>query len=168
MNKGVWSIALMAALLLTGGYAIAQQDIDSHGSCKYCGMDRKMFAHSRMLLVYDDGSELGSCSLHCVAVDLALNIDKTPKTIQVADFNTKNLIDAEKAIWVLGGEKPGVMTKRAKWAFDKKEDAEAFVKANGGALADFDSVIKAAYEDMNADTKMIRERRKAKRMKQGS
>jgi copper chaperone NosL len=168
MNKRVWSIALMAALLLTGVFAIAQQDIDSHGSCKYCGMDRKMFAHSRMLLVYDDGSELGSCSLHCVAVDLALNIDKTPKTIQVADFNTKNLIDAEKAIWVLGGEKPGVMTKRAKWAFDKKEDAEAFVKANGGALADFDSVIKAAYEDMNADTKMIRERRKAKRMKQSS
>jgi len=168
MNKRIWSIALMAALLLTGVYAIAQQDIDSHGSCKYCGMDRKMFAHSRMLLVYDDGSELGSCSLHCVAVDLALNIDKTPKTIQVADFNTKNLIDAEKAIWVLGGEKPGVMTKRAKWAFDKKEDAEVFIKANGGTLADFDSVIKAAYEDMYADTKMIRERRKAKRMKQSS
>lgn len=168
MKKRVLSVALMAALLLTGVYAIAQQDVDSHGSCKYCGMDRKMFAHSRMLLVYDDGSQLGSCSLHCVAVDLALNIDKTPKTIQVADFNTKNLVDAEKAIWVLGGEKPGVMTKRAKWAFDKKEDAEAFVKANGGSLADFETAIKAAYEDMYADTKMIRERRLAKRMKQGS
>jgi hypothetical protein len=28
-------------------------------------------------------------------------------------------------------------------------------------------VIKAAYEDMYADTKMIRDRRKAKRMQQG-
>jgi hypothetical protein len=131
-------------------------------------MDRKTFAHSRMLLVYEDGSQLGSCSLHCVAVDLALNIDKTPKTIQVADFNTKSLIDAQEAVWVLGGAKPGVMSKRAKWAFEKKEDADAFIKANGGALVDFETAIKAAYEDMYSDTKMIRERRKAKRMQQGS
>jgi nitrous oxide reductase accessory protein NosL len=104
---------LVAAVLCIGAHAFAQQDIDQHASCKYCGMDRKMFAHSRMLLVYEDGSELGACSLHCVAVDMALHIDKMPKTIQVADFNSKNLIDAEKAVWVIGGEKPGVMTKRA-------------------------------------------------------
>jgi hypothetical protein len=83
MQKGVWSAALVVAFLFIGIHAVAQQDVDKHGSCKYCGMDRKMFAHSRMLLVYDDGSELGTCSLHCVAVDMALNIDKMPKTIQV-------------------------------------------------------------------------------------
>jgi multiple sugar transport system permease protein len=31
-----------------------------------------------------------------------LNIDKTPKTIYVGDHNTKTLIDAEKAIWIIG------------------------------------------------------------------
>ena len=168
MRKDFWALSLTLAILFVGTYALAQQDIDKHAGCKYCGMDRKMFAHSRMLLVYEDGSELGTCSLHCVAVDLALNIDKAPKTIQVADFNTKNLIDAEKAVWVIGGEKPGVMTKRAKWAFEKKADAEAFIQANKGTLADFEAAIKASYEDMYADTKMIREKRKAKRMKQGS
>lgn len=168
MRERVWPIALVIALLLVSIQAVAQQDVDKHSNCKYCGMDRKMFAHSRMLLVYEDGSELGACSLHCVAVDMALNIDKTPKTIQVADFNTKNLIDAEKAVWVIGGEKPGVMSKRAKWAFEKKADAEAFIQANKGALADFEAAIKAAYEDMYADTKMIREKRKAKHMKHGS
>jgi copper chaperone NosL len=168
MRKGFWALLLVMAVLFNGTFALAQQDVDKHGSCKYCGMDRKMFAHSRMLLIYEDGSELGACSLHCVAVDMALNIDKTPKTIQVADFNTKNLIDAEKAVWVIGGDKPGVMTKRAKWAFEKKADAEAFIQANKGALADFEAAIKASYEDMYSDTQMIRERRKAKRMKQGS
>ena len=122
-----------------------------------------MFAHSRMLLIYEDGSELGTCSLHCLAVDMALNIDKTPKSIQVADYNTKNLIDAEKAVWVIGGEKPGVMSKRAKWAFEKKADAEAFIKQYKGTLADFETAIKTSYEDMYSDTKMIREKRKAKR-----
>jgi copper chaperone NosL len=164
MQKKVWSAALVVAFLFIGIHAVAQQDVDKHGSCKYCGMDRKMFAHSRMLLVYDDGSELGTCSLHCVAVDMALNIDKSPKAIQVADYNTKNLIDAEKAVWVIGGEKPGVMSKRAKWAFEKKEDAEKFIKDNGGTPASFDDAVKLAYEDMYQDTKMIREKRKMKRM----
>jgi nitrous oxide reductase accessory protein NosL len=168
MEKKIWSLALATAILFTGTFALAQQDVDKHASCKYCGMDRKMFGHSRMLLVYEDGSELGSCSLHCVAVDLALNIDKTPKTVQVADYNTKNLIDAETAVWVIGGDKPGVMSKRAKWAFANKSDAEAFIQQNKGTLTDFETAIKAAYEDMYADTKMIREKRKAKRMKQGS
>jgi len=168
MRKGFWVLSLTLAILFVGTYVLAQQDIDRHVSCKYCGMDRKMFAHSRMLLVYDDGSELGTCSLHCVAVDMALNIDKTPTTIQVADFNTKNLIDAEKAVWVIGGEKPGVMSRRAKWAFEKKADAEAFIQANKGTLADFEAAIKASYEDMYTDTKMIREKRKAKHMKHGS
>jgi nitrous oxide reductase accessory protein NosL len=168
MRRSFWALSLVLAILSVGTFVLAQQDIDKQGSCKYCGMDRKMFAHSRMLIVYEDGSELGTCSLHCVAVDLALSIDKMPKSIQVADYNTKNLIDAEKAVWVIGGDKPGVMTKRAKWAFEKKADAEAFVKANKGSIADFDAAIKASYEDMYSDTKMIREKRKAKRMKQGS
>jgi hypothetical protein len=129
-------------------------------------MDRNMFAHSRMLVTYEDGSSTGTCSLHCAAVDLALKIDKTPKSIEVGDFKTKKLVDAEKAFWVIGGSKPGVMTKRAKWAFENKADAEAFIKDNGGKQASFDEAIKAAYEDMYADTKMIRDKRKMmKKMK---
>ena len=60
------------------------------------------------------------------------------------------------------------MSKRAKWAFEKKADAEAYIKSNKGTLADFEAAIKASYEDMYSDTQMIREKRKAKRMKQGS
>jgi nitrous oxide reductase accessory protein NosL len=116
-----------------------------------------------MLIVYDDGTEVGACSLHCAAIDLAINIDKSPKTIYVGDFNTKKLIDAEQAFWVIGGNKPGVMTKRAKWAFEKKADAEAFIAKEGGTIANLDQAIKASYEDIYTDTRMIRERRKMKR-----
>jgi hypothetical protein len=118
-----------------------------------------------MLIEYDDGSVSAMCSVHCAAIDLANNIDKAPKSISVADFSGRQLIDAEKAFWVIGGKKPGVMTKIGKWAFEKKEDAENFVKTNQGKLASFDEAMKSAYEDMYADTKMIREKRKAKRTK---
>jgi nitrous oxide reductase accessory protein NosL len=160
-------VLVIALVFFTGIFfsALAQEDIQKHTSCKYCGMDRQKFSHSRMLLEYDDGSSVGTCSIHCVAVDLSLNIDKTPKTIGVGDYGTKALIDAEKAVWVIGGTKPGVMTKRAKWAFAEKGAAEAFIKENQGRLATFDEAMKATYEDMHQDTKMIRERRKMKRMK---
>ena len=128
-------------------------------------MDREKFAHSRIYIEYDDGTTEGTCSVHCAAIDLALNIDKTPKAIWVGDYNTKKLIDAEKAFWVIGGSKTGVMTKRAKWAFGKKEDAEKPISENGGNLAVFDEALKSAYEDMYQDTKMIREKRKMKKMK---
>jgi len=150
--------------MLVSANLLADDDVSKHKSCPHCGMDRGQFSHSRMLVVYDDGTEVGLCSLHCAALDLAINIDKTPKAIYVGDFNTKRLIDAEQAFWVIGGNKPGVMTKRAKWAFESKADAEAFIKKEEGAIANFDQATKASYEDIYADTKMIRERRKMKRM----
>ncbi len=165
MKKLYVSMVVMVFCLLVSGIAFAQDDIKKHPSCKYCGMDREKFAHSRIYIEYDDGTTEGTCSVHCAAIDLALNIDKTPKAIWVGDYNTKKLIDAEKAFWVIGGSKTGVMTKRAKWAFGKKEDAEKLISENGGNLAVFDEALKSAYEDMYQDTKMIREKRKMKKMK---
>ena len=159
------SVIAVACLLGIPVSGWAQEDIQTHPSCKYCGMDRQKFSHSRMLVEYDDGSSVGTCSIHCLAVDFSLNIDKTPKAIGVGDYNTKALIDAEKAVWVIGGSKPGVMTKRAKWAFAEKEAADAFVKENQGQIATFDEAMKATYEDMYNDTRMIREKRKMKKMK---
>ncbi len=163
MKKERWVVLMVAFCLLAAPMVFAQdqEDIQKYPSCKYCGMDRGKFAHSRVIIEYDDGSALATCSIHCAAVDLAINIDKTPKSIFVGDYNLKRLIDAEKAVWVIGGSKMGVMSKRAKWGFEKKEDSEKFISANGGALATFDEAVKAAYEDMYQDTKMIRDRRKA-------
>ena len=155
----------LTMVVFCSGAALAQgpDDIQKHPSCKYCGMDRQKFNHSRMLIEYDDGTAVGTCSLHCSTMDLALNIDKMPQAIMVGDYNTKKLIDTEKAFWVIGGSKMGVMTKRAKWAFAGKEQADQFIKENGGEPATFDQALTAAYEDLNQDTRMIREKRKMKK-----
>jgi nitrous oxide reductase accessory protein NosL len=57
------------------------------------------------------------------------------------------------------------MTKRGKWAFAERAAAEAFAKENGGTVVTFDDAMKATYEDLWQDTKMIREKRKMMRMK---
>jgi copper chaperone NosL len=146
--------------------AVAPDDMKKSPACKYCGMNREKFAHSRMLIEYTDGTVVATCSIHCAAVDLALNIDKTPKSVMVGDYSTKTLIDAEKAAWVIGGSKMGVMTRNAKWAFLQKGDAEKFISQSGGKISKYDEAMKASYEDMYADTKMIREKRKMRMMEQ--
>lgn len=154
-------ISLLSLLLLpVASLAEPHEDVKASPSCTYCGMDRAKFASSRMVIVYEDGTRTGTCSIHCAAIDLAVALGKTPAAFQVGDMATKELIDAEKATWVLGGSKPGVMTGRGKWAFAERAAAEAFVKQHGGTLATFEEALKAAFDDMYQDLKMLRENRK--------
>ena len=169
MNRYGFRILVMVLMVFWCFPLLAQDqdDLQTNPSCQYCGKDRRKFSHSRMVVHYNDGTSTGTCSLRCTAVDLAVQIDKSPKTIQVGDYLSKSLIDAEKAFWIIQGSKMGVMTNRAKWAFEKQTDAEGFVRENQGKLAGLDEAMKATYEDMYADTKMIRERRaKMRLMKQ--
>lgn len=153
-------LSIVAGVVVSiAGFALAHEDVNNFPSCKYCGMNREKFDYSRTLVTYDDGTLFGACSIHCLAIDLVVNIDKGPAKIEVGDYNSKQLIDAEKAFWVIGGSKPGVMTKQGQWAFMQREEAEAFIKENGGAFATFDEVMKSAYESMYTDTKRIREKR---------
>ena len=148
------SIAFSGSLVLAG-----------ENACHYCDMKKATFGHSWMMIEREDGSVVGVCSVHCAAVDMALNIDKPAKDITVGDYNSKKQIDAEKAFWVLGGDKMGVMTSRAKWAFVSKESADAFIKQHGGRPSTFDEIMKASFEDMYQDTLMIQKKRKMMRMK---
>jgi len=153
-------ILVLAGLVFSGSLVLA----DEH-ACHYCGMKKMMFGHSWMTIEREDGSVVGVCSVHCAAVDMALNIDKPAKSITVGDFNSKKQIDAEKAFWILGGDKMGVMTSRAKWAFASKASADAFINQHGGRPSTFEESMKAAFEDMYQDTLMIQKKRKMMRMK---
>ena len=150
---------LWAAIAIAGEF----HDQQAHPSCSYCGMDRTAFAHSRMLVEYADGGAVGTCSLHCMALEFATALDRTPKRLLVADFNSHELIEAEKATWVLGGDRQGVMSSRAKWAFSESAGAEEFVAGHGGEIVDFHDAMTAAYTDMYQDVLRIRQMRAMKK-----
>ena len=163
--KKVLVVGVLIFLMSGIGFVIAgEDDITKHAECPYCGMDRAKFAHSRMLFQYDK-SEIGFCSIRCAAVDMALTLDKVPTFYGVGDYGTKKLIDAEKAYWVIGGDKMGVMTREAKWAFANKKDADAFIKAHGGKHATFEQAFEAAYAGMYKDNQMVRKKRQMMREK---
>ena len=157
---------LTAVLLFPAAGALAAEDIKEIPACQYCGMDRDKFGQTRMLIEYEGGSKIGVCSIHDAGVDLAQSISKTISRILTADYNSRELIDAEKATWVLGGDIPGVMSKKSRVAFGDKKDALAFQKEHGGDIAGFDQAIDDTYDEMWNDIKMIREKRaKMKKMK---
>jgi len=146
-GKTVMTIIVLTLLMIAGTVSHAQDDISEHRNCTQCGMDRKAYGYSRMLIVYEDGAEAGVCSLHCAVVELDANKGRKVKSLLVADRDTRSLIEAETAVWVMGGKKRGIMTQRPKWAFSTKAAAEDFIKSNGGAIISWADALAAARED---------------------
>jgi nitrous oxide reductase accessory protein NosL len=155
---------LLLALLAgaAGVVGAAQDDLPIHRECGYCGMDRKAYGFSRMLVRYEDGAEAGTCSLRCTLVELDAHPGKAVKAVLAADRDTHALVDAASATWVVGGRKRGVMTARAKWAFATPAGAEGFVKAHGGTLATWDEARAAAREDLARDLAAEQAERRAR------
>jgi nitrous oxide reductase accessory protein NosL len=150
--KNIWMF-IVVCLLFISVVAGATDTMEKPKSCDICGMDRTVFAKSRMLLEFADGSTAGICSIHCAVEEMKRNKEKQIVSLKVADYMTTGLIDAKTAIWVIGGTKQGVMTSLAKWAFATEGDARKFVTDNGGKITSFDEAMKVSKveSDNNAD-----------------
>jgi nitrous oxide reductase accessory protein NosL len=144
-----------------------KDELKKYPKCPYCGMDRTQFHHSRHLVQYADNLVDGTCSIHCLAISLSLNIDREPKAIWAADFGSsdaiKPMLDVDKATYLVGGGLPGVMTGRSKKAFATPDAAKSAQAKHGGETGDFNNALQAAYADMARDTIAIRKRREERR-----
>jgi copper chaperone NosL len=146
-----------------------ENDIEKYPKCPYCGMDRKQYHHSRMLLQYSDDLADGTCSLHCSAISLSLNVDREPKMIWVGDNaaagDIKPLVEVDKATFLIGSKIPGVMTANSKVAYGTEDAAKVAQAAQGGELAKFDQALLIAYTDMSKDVTRIRKNRAERKRK---
>lgn len=144
-------------------------ELAKYPKCPYCGMDRREYHFSRHLIHYSDDLVDGTCSLHCAAISLSLNLDRVPKAIYAADFGAagdiKPLTNAEAATYLVGGKLRPVMSKTAKTAFASPAAAKAEMAKSGGDLAGFDKALMLSYQGMAEDTALIRQRREERRRK---
>lgn len=168
MKSIILAYAILVLSLLTGHTAAAEHganhggrdhknsgasvvsphaDVVKHKACPHCGMDRDKFAHSRMLITYNDATTVGVCSLHCTATELKASRGKSIKSVEVADLDSKKLVAADKAFWVIGGSRKGVMTRTAKWAFAAKAAADEFMKKQGGKAAEYKEALMLAEKE---------------------
>lgn len=149
MNPKILTICLLGALLFytAAAYTAPPDDIATQRSCRHCGMDRKAYGYSRMLITYADGSSSGVCSLNCAVTEMSAKKGRPLRSILVADRNSRELLPAEQAFWTLGGTKKGVMTHRPKWAFTTKAAADEFVARYGGTVVSWPAALAAAEKD---------------------
>jgi len=142
-------------------------DLVKYPKCPYCGMDRTQWQHSRHLVQYDDDLVDGTCSIHCLAVSLSLNLDRGPKAIYAADFGStdavKPLVEVDQASYLIGSGLKGTMSMKSKMAFASKEAAASAQSQQGGELGSFDDALRAAYLSMYSDTMMARKKRAERR-----
>lgn len=146
-----------------------EDELKKYPRCPYCGMSRKKWHHSRHLVQYDDGLVDGTCSIHCLAISLSLNLDRGPKAIYAADFGSsaaiKPLVQVDSATYLIGAKLKGTMTMNSKMAFASADAAKTTQAAKGGELANFDGALTQAYAGMAKDTMGIRKRRLERRKK---
>lgn len=141
-------------------------EFEKYPRCPYCGMMRMQWSHTRHLIVYDNGTVDGTCSIHCAAISLSLNMDAGPVTIYAgdagSDADVKPLADTAVMAYVIDPSKPGTMSMVSKYAYADPAKAEA-AAGDTGQVVGFDDALRAAYAEMAEDTIMLRQRRGEKR-----
>jgi len=146
-----------------------EDELKKYPKCPYCGMDRTQWQHSRHLIQYDDNLVDGTCSIHCLAISLSLNIDRGPKAIYAPDFGSdaeiKPMVNVDDMTYLINSQLKGTMTKTSKMAFASADAAKVAQTANGGELGNFDEALTAAYVGMAEDTVQTRKRRSERRKK---
>ena len=146
-----------------------ENEFEKYPKCPYCGMDRMENNRTRMLVQYSDDLVDGTCSIHCLALSLGLNVDREPKEIWGPDFangaDPRPLLPVDKLTYLIGADLKHAMTKRSKHSFASADQAKEFQAKFGGSLAKFDEALREAYVDMAADVSMIRKMREERRQR---
>jgi nitrous oxide reductase accessory protein NosL len=139
-NHSKKDVSMKSTLFLVAFFATTFGAIEKPATCAICGMDRDAFAYSRAVVVFEGNDSIATCSIACAHAVADNNTSKKIASIYIADYNTKALINAKTALWVIGGDKKGVMALTAAWAFGDSAGAKKFIAAHGGKLAAFHDV----------------------------
>ncbi len=144
-----------------------ENELEKYPKCPYCGMDRKEHHRTRMLVQYSDDLTDGTCSIHCLALSLGVNIDREPKNIWGPDYGAtaepRPLLPVDNLTYLIGAELKHAMTKKSKHSFASADIAKEFQGKHGGTPGNFNDALRESYLGMADDVAMIRKNREERR-----
>ena len=140
------------------------QDGKAKMFCHVCGMTLPMFYKTNHAAT-SAGHAKQYCSLHCLTEDKIKN-HADLKDIKVVDVKSLKFIDVSNATYVVGSSIKGTMSKKSKYAFAHKADANKFAKRFGGKVTNFDGAYGVASKGLEKEMKMIA-KKQAKMAKKG-
>lgn len=124
--------------------------------CSVCGMTLHHF-YKTNFAANANGVEKQYCSIICLVEDEMVNNQKI-KNIRVVDNGTMKMIDATKASYVVGSDKPATMSSVSIYGFGTTDGAKAFIKSHGGDLKTFKDVYMMVKTTQAKDMAATRER----------
>lgn len=120
--------------------------------CDNCGMDRNKWARTRHGFQNPEG-KFYTCSIHCVAA-LSMKLKEEPANVKAAEyFHPENMLDAKKAVYIMGSALPGTMTKISKVALASEEEAEKIIGKYGGTVLSFEKALSEAKKEIPSHSK---------------
>lgn len=127
---------------LKGGHTYSEK-----ARCDNCGMDLNKWARTRHEFTTQKG-KFHTCSIHCVAV-LEKKLNDPPGQVRAAEYlKPERMLDAEKAVYVIGSTAPGTMTRKSKIAFHDRKEAEQFAARYGGTAGNFAEALAEARREI--------------------
>ena len=154
MRKGLIACSL---IFMLGLFVFTGVQAEEQKWCPLCSMNLKMFWKTTHWLTFSDGTRTGYCSIHCASIvyqERAPDIDHW----EVADYDTKRLINARSSHFLIGSDLPGTMTPVSKLAFYSPDVAKTYQKEHGGSIGSFDDALKNAIEGRGEDMAMIKKK----------
>jgi hypothetical protein len=150
-------IMIWGLVMILSASAMGTAGAEDQKWCPLCSMNLEMFWKTSHWLTLSDGTRTGYCSIHCaskVYQDRPTDIERW----EVADYHTRALIDAHRAVFLLGSDLPGTMTPVSKLAFASGDVARQYQKAHGGTIGNLDDALKRAIEGRGEDMAMIKKK----------
>jgi hypothetical protein len=138
MKKAFIFLGIAAVILI--GIGPVHAEGNTH-SCKVCGMYIESFKDTSAVLDYKDGRHAETCGVACML--RLINDEGGPdafSSIKVHGWHTKQLVDADKATYVIGSRVVPDMIPNI-IAFADREGAEQFRTAESGALLSFTQAL---------------------------
>ncbi len=155
MRKG---LIVCSFIFVLSSFVFTSVQAEEQKWCPLCSMNLKMFWKTTHWLTFSDGTRTGYCSIHCaskVYQDRATDIDRW----EVADYDTKKLINGRKAHFLIGSDLPGTMTPVSKLAFASLDVAKKYQKEHGGTIGTLDDALKRALEGRGEDMALIKKKK---------
>ena len=138
---------------------LVQNGTDKHW-CPVCGMSLKKFYMTSHVSKQKETPKQ-YCSMRCLVVDMQEN-EINAKNIQVVDVVSQKFIDVKSAVYVVGSDVRGTMSKVSKLAFSDVASAEDFSIENGGDIVDFDKALAMAKDSLKSDMAMVMKKKEKK------
>ncbi len=137
--------------------AVLVQEAPVKKWCPNCGMSLVMFYKTSHYAVLEDGSKAQFCSMHCLADTYHHGKYHGKKVKEISGIDSASLkpYPVKDLNYIVGSKVKGTMTKRSKYAFKSKDDANKFMSENGGQIVNFEKAFAMAKEDLAADNKMV-------------